>query len=144
MIRPIIRSCKSFSGKIGSILLLTGLTVSMILPSAIFAESPSTVQSASDFAQKYETESKYTVRVFSGQQGAFSSGKEYDYPEVTHGSTVSGEPSVTLPEGSKYFAKGFRESGKDSSFTGLIPIGELQSAINTMSGASSGVTQDVD
>ena len=145
MMRSTVRSDRSVSGRIGSFLLLMGLAVTMLFPSAVFAESTNTVLDAKEM-EKYETESKYTVRVFSGKQGTFSTGEEFDYTPVSYGGTVKGEPTVTLPKDSKYFAKGFREGGKDSSYTGLVPIGELQDAINGSKDeyGTAGVTKDVD
>ena len=58
----------------------------------------------------------YTVRFYAGQQGVFSDGRDVIvYRGLSYGSVVSfNSGSVTLRDGSKYYVKGIRESGRDN------------------------------
>ncbi len=80
-------------------------------------------------AQKKEY--TYTVRFFSGARGSFGGKEVVIFSNLKEGDRVSFRQSdVTLEEGSKYYIKGIRESGKDN---------------NTVSAQSSfEVTQDQD
>ena len=59
----------------------------------------------------------YTVRVFAGAQGTFEDGSDMVAVEgLEYGERVNLDPAgITLPDGSKYYAKGFREAGLDNS-----------------------------
>jgi hypothetical protein len=57
----------------------------------------------------------YTVRFYSGQQGTFGGSEVVTYENLNYGDRVSfQQSSVTLKDGSKYYVKGIRESGKDN------------------------------
>ena len=58
----------------------------------------------------------YTVRFYAGKQGTFADGRDVvTYKGLSYGSVVSFNPgSVVLRDGSKYYVKGIRESGKDN------------------------------
>ena len=75
----------------------------------------------------------YTVRFYSGQQGTFANGQNVIiYEGLSYGSIVtfnSGGGNVVLNNGSKYYVKGIRESGRDN---------------NTVSASSFVVTGDRD
>jgi predicted nucleic acid-binding Zn ribbon protein len=58
----------------------------------------------------------YTVRFYSGQQGTFGGSEVVTYENLNYGDRVTfQQSSVTLKDGSKYYVKGIRESGKDNS-----------------------------
>jgi len=58
----------------------------------------------------------YTVRIFAGQQGMVDGKEVLVYNNLEYGSRLSFNLSlVTLKDGSKYYVKGIRESGKDNS-----------------------------
>lgn len=73
----------------------------------------------------------YTVRFYAGQQGTFADGREVIiYSNLSYGSVVSFNPGgVVLKDGSKYYVRGIRESGRDN---------------NTVSASSFTVTGDRD
>ena len=60
----------------------------------------------------------YTIRLYSGQQGTFANGQRVlTYEGLSYGSTVTFNPNdgnVVLNDGSKYYIKGIRESGRDN------------------------------
>ena len=60
----------------------------------------------------------YTIRLYSGQQGTFANGQRVlTYEGLSYGSTVTFNPNdgnVVLNNGSKYYIKGIRESGRDN------------------------------
>lgn len=58
----------------------------------------------------------YTVRFYAGKQGTFADGRDViTYKGLKYGAVVSFNPgSVVLRDGSKYYVKGIRESGKDN------------------------------
>jgi predicted nucleic acid-binding Zn ribbon protein len=57
----------------------------------------------------------YTVRFYSGQQGTFGGSEVVTYENLNYGDRVTfRQSSVTLKDGSKYYVKGIRESGKDN------------------------------
>ncbi len=61
----------------------------------------------------------YTVRIFAGQQGMVDGKEVLEYNNLEYGTRVSFNLSlVTLKDGSKYYVKGIRESGKDNSTAG--------------------------
>lgn len=73
----------------------------------------------------------YTVRFYSGQQGTFADGRQVlVYKDLSYGSIVSfNQGGVVLNDGSKYYVRGIRESGRDN---------------NTVSASSFTVTSDRD
>lgn len=73
----------------------------------------------------------YTVRFYSGQQGTFADGRQMIiYKDLSYGSIVSfHHGGVALNDGSKYYVRGIRESGRDN---------------NTVSASSFTVTGDRD
>ena len=73
----------------------------------------------------------YTVRIFAGAQGKLDGDKDVIvYEDVAYGSRINFDINrVDLPEDSKYYVKGIRESGKDN---------------NTVSSPSIYVTGDID
>lgn len=72
----------------------------------------------------------YTIRFYTGQQGTFANGQEMISFNVSYGDIVAFYPgSVVLKDGSKYYIKGIRESGRDN---------------NTVSASSFMVTGDRD
>ena len=72
----------------------------------------------------------YTVRIFSGEQGRISGGEVVVYPGMAYGDRVNFNLNmVTLLDGSKYYVKGIRESGRDN---------------NTVGRTSFEVTRDID
>lgn len=57
----------------------------------------------------------YTVRIFSGAQGTIGGGEYIVYENLKYGDRVAFDRSqVELHDGSKYYIKGIRESGKDN------------------------------
>ena len=77
-----------------------------------------------------EGEYTYTVRIYAGAQGTIGGSSVVTYTGLHYGDRVGFDvSSVVLPENSKYYVKGIRESGKDN---------------NTVSSPSIYVTQDVD
>ncbi len=65
-------------------------------------------------AQAKGKEYTYRIRIYAGGQGHFEDGSSVlEFPGVPYGGRVSFSPNlVTLEDGSKYYVKGFRESGK--------------------------------
>lgn len=57
----------------------------------------------------------YTVRIYSGQQGVIDGGEVKVYEGLSYGERVIFNMSeVALVDGSKYYVKGLRESGRDN------------------------------
>lgn len=58
----------------------------------------------------------YTIRFFSGKQGAFSEGEMIVFTDLHYGDRVNFyRNAVTLNDNSKYYIRGIRESGRDNS-----------------------------
>lgn len=58
----------------------------------------------------------YTVRIYAGAQGTFGGSSMLAYEGLSQGAGVSFNPdSVTLKNSEKYYVKGIRESGGDTS-----------------------------
>lgn len=58
----------------------------------------------------------YTVRIYAGAQGTFGGSSELSYEGLSEGAGISFNPaSVTLKNSEKYYVKGIRESGGDTS-----------------------------
>lgn len=58
----------------------------------------------------------YTIRFFSGKQGAFSEGEMMVFTDLHYGDRVNFyRNAVTLNDNSKYYIRGIRESGRDNS-----------------------------
>ena len=64
----------------------------------------------------------YTVRFYSGQQGTFADGRQVlVYKDLSYGSIVSfNQGGVVLNDGSKYYVRGIRESGRDNNTVSAI------------------------
>ena len=61
----------------------------------------------------------YTVRIYAGQQGTFSDGEVITYHGLSYGERLDFDiRRVSLKDGSKYYIKGIRESGKDNATVG--------------------------
>ena len=61
----------------------------------------------------------YTVRIYAGQQGTFQDGEVITYRGLTYGERLEFDiRNVSLKDGSKYYIKGIRESGKDNATVG--------------------------
>lgn len=79
----------------------------------------------------------YTVRIFAGQQGRINGGEVLVYRNVPYGGQINFQNSmVTLNNGSKYYVKGIRESGKGSD--------ELQNTEDVSGRSSFTVSRDQD
>ena len=78
-----------------------------------------------------DDEYTFTVRIYSGAQGEFSDGTTVTViPGLKYGDRITFDPdSIVLNDGSKYYIKGIRESGKDN---------------NTVDATSFVVTEDAD
>ena len=62
----------------------------------------------------------YTVRIFGGEQGLVNGQEVIVYQDLHYGDRVNFNYSmVTLNDGSKYYVRGIRESGKDNNTVGL-------------------------
>lgn len=73
------------------------------------------------YSLTFQTEAKekytYKIRIFAGSQGTINGEEVIVYDNLSYGEkrTFDCNRQVTLKEGSKYYAKGIRESGTDSS-----------------------------
>ena len=62
----------------------------------------------------------YTVRIFSGEQGRIYGNEVVVYTDMVYGDRLNFNlNTVTLLDGSKYYVKGIRESGRDNNTVGL-------------------------
>lgn len=73
-------------------------------------------------AEAAEGEYTYTVRIYAGQQGFIEGGEVLIYENLKLGQQISfNQRDVTLKDGSKYYVKGIRESGKDNNTVSSNP-----------------------
>ncbi len=75
----------------------------------------------------------YRIRLYAGGQGHFEDGSSVlEFPEVSYGGRVSFSPNlVTLEDGSKYYVKGFLESGKGTEEVQGVARGSSSSFVVT-------------
>ena len=60
----------------------------------------------------------YTVRIFAGKHGTIGSGQVLEYTGLHYGDRVTFHQSqVSLKDGSKYYVKGIKVSGRDNDTT---------------------------
>ncbi len=91
------------------------------------AEDVGGVASANDNGSGAYT---YTVRFFAGKQGSIEGGEVLTFNDLSYGDRVTfSQRMVSLNDGSKYYVRGIRESGRDN---------------NTVSASSFLVTGDLD
>lgn len=66
-------------------------------------------------AEAADEEYTYTIRIYAGQQGFIDGGEVLVYENMKLGQQIAfNQRQVTLKDGSKYYVRGIRESGKDN------------------------------
>ena len=92
----------TLSGRLAALALAVLVAAAGILPAMVQASSTKEAYT-------------YTVRIFAGAQGTISGGTVKTYENLTPGQRISfNQSEVSLKNGSKYYIRGIRESGKDN------------------------------
>ena len=99
--------------KIKNTALRTALVLVLSAVLALGITGPAKVMAAKSYT--------YTVRVFAGAQGTINGGDVYTISNLKYGDEVDLHDVVSLAKpnnGSKYYVKGIRESGRDNTTVG--------------------------
>ena len=87
--------------------------LAVVLPVILFCITPICTQAEEGYT--------YTVRFYAGGQGYFQEGEVVTYTGLEYGERVTfNQNMITLKDGSKYYVKGIRESGRDNNTANAV------------------------